>query len=160
VKVAALTTVLMDVPLKPAQEAEGIRGITPSRRPVTEGRQALEAGVLVQAHGNRREARVTPELVPVSSPLYGIEGTTSIVEFETDVLQLSLIETDPGPHTTAYVCWRIFLMPCSPPRSLQRKDRSLKVRGCRAKRWITTGKAKDGQKHVARGNASRVRGII
>jgi homoserine dehydrogenase len=30
-------------------------------------------------------------------------GTTSIVEFESDVLgKLSLIEADPGPHTTAY----------------------------------------------------------
>jgi ABC-type uncharacterized transport system ATPase subunit len=32
-----------------------------------------------------------------------VEGTTSIVEFETDVLgKLSVVETDPGPHTTAY----------------------------------------------------------
>jgi homoserine dehydrogenase len=47
--------------------------------------------------------RVAPALVPLSSPFYGIEGTTSIIEFETDVLgNLTLIETDPGPHTTAY----------------------------------------------------------
>jgi homoserine dehydrogenase len=42
-------------------------------------------------------------MVPPSSPLYNVEGTTSIVEFETDVLGLlSVIETDPGPDTTAY----------------------------------------------------------
>jgi homoserine dehydrogenase len=35
--------------------------------------------------------------------LYNIEGTTSIIEFETDVLGLlSLRESDPGPETTAY----------------------------------------------------------
>jgi homoserine dehydrogenase len=41
-------------------------------------------------------------MVGRDSPLYGIEGT-SLVQFETDVLGLlSVIETDPGPHTTAY----------------------------------------------------------
>ena len=35
--------------------------------------------------------------------MYGVDGTTSIVQFETDVLGLlSVIESDPGPHTTAY----------------------------------------------------------
>jgi homoserine dehydrogenase len=35
--------------------------------------------------------------------LYGVDGTTSIVQFESDVLGLlSVIEADPGPHTTAY----------------------------------------------------------
>ena len=38
-----------------------------------------------------------------NSPFYGVEGTTSIIEFRTDVLgNLTLIENDPGPHTTAY----------------------------------------------------------
>jgi homoserine dehydrogenase len=32
-----------------------------------------------------------------------VNGTTSIVQFETDVLGLlSVVEADPGPHTTAY----------------------------------------------------------
>ena len=49
------------------------------------------------------QAKVTPELVSVDSPLYGVDGTTSIVQFETDSLGLlSVIESDPGPHTTAY----------------------------------------------------------
>ena len=47
--------------------------------------------------------KVSPELVPISSPFYNVEGTTSIVEFRTDSLgDLTLTETDPGPHTTAY----------------------------------------------------------
>lgn len=35
--------------------------------------------------------------------MYNIDGTTSLVEFETDVLGLlSIVETDPGPATTVY----------------------------------------------------------
>jgi homoserine dehydrogenase len=46
---------------------------------------------------------VAPEKVSPASPLYQVDGTTSIVQFETDVLGLlSVIEADPGPHTTAY----------------------------------------------------------
>jgi homoserine dehydrogenase len=47
--------------------------------------------------------KVAPELVPFSSPLYSIEGTTSIIQFQTDVLgDLTIMENDPGPQTTAY----------------------------------------------------------
>ena len=105
VKVAALTTVLMDYPLKPNQvQRDGIRAITPDAVA-----QALKDGKRWKLVCSSRrtdsgiEARVAPELVPMNSPLFGVEGTTSIVEFKTDVLgNLSIIETDPGPHTTAY----------------------------------------------------------
>ncbi len=53
--------------------------------------------------GDGVQARVAPEIVSPDSPLFTVDGTTSIVQFETDVLgRLSLIEEDPGPHTTAY----------------------------------------------------------
>jgi homoserine dehydrogenase len=46
--------------------------------------------------------RLAKLLLP-NSTMYNIDGTTSIVEFETDVLGLlSVVETDPGPQTTAY----------------------------------------------------------
>jgi homoserine dehydrogenase len=42
-------------------------------------------------------------LIASDSPLYQVDGTTSLIQFETDVLgMLSLRESDPGPHTTAY----------------------------------------------------------
>jgi homoserine dehydrogenase len=48
-------------------------------------------------------AQVKPEMVTPDSPLFTVDGTTSIVQFESDVLgMLSVIESDPGPHTTAY----------------------------------------------------------
>ena len=105
VKVAALTTVLMDYPLKPAQvERAGIRGITPQA--VASALQEGKRWKLVCSCRRNEQgvaARVAPELVPMSSPLFSVEGTTSIVEFETDVLGLlSIAESDPGPHTTAY----------------------------------------------------------
>jgi homoserine dehydrogenase len=47
--------------------------------------------------------RVAPERVSPASPLYGIEGTSSYVQFELDVLPgLGIVESNPGPETTAY----------------------------------------------------------
>ena len=105
VKVAALATVLMGVPLKPQDVArEGIRLITPERI-----QQALAEGKrwkLVCTARRQDEdvvGRVAPELVSPDSPLYGVQGTSSIVTFETDVLpELSIVEGNPGPETTAY----------------------------------------------------------
>ncbi len=105
VKVAALVTVLMDIPLKPAQvQREGIRGIDNEQI-----RKARERGMRwklvcrAQRKAGSVETSVKPELVEAASPLYSVEGTTSIAQFETDVLGLfSVLETDPGPETTAY----------------------------------------------------------
>ncbi len=105
VKVAALATVLMDIPLKPDQvEREGIRGITPEL--IYNARMAGKRWKLVcsvQRTTTGVKGRVAPEMVPATSPLYQVEGTTSIVQFETDVLGLlTVVNTDPGPETTAY----------------------------------------------------------
>ena len=105
VKVAALATVLMDVPLKPAEvERQGIREITLEeieRARLQGKRWKLVCSAERQGDGVR--VRVQPEMVGVDSPLYGVDGTTSIVQFESDVLGLlSVIEANPGPDTTAY----------------------------------------------------------
>jgi homoserine dehydrogenase len=105
VKVAALVTVLMGVPLKPNEvERTGIREIDLEeieRAEEQNQRWKLVCSAVREGKGVR--ARVAPQMVPPSSPLFQVDGTTSIVQFETDVLgSLSVIETDPGPHTTAY----------------------------------------------------------
>lgn len=105
VKIAALVTVLMGIPLKPEQvDRRGIRDITPGD--IARAREEGKRWKLVcyaKRHEEGVEARVAPELAPSSSPLYNVEGTTSIVQFETDVLGLlSVVESDPGPETTAY----------------------------------------------------------
>ena len=105
VKVAALVTVLMGFPLKPAQvDRAGIRNLTLAD--VQQAAQQAKRWKLVCSA--RRDAQavlaqVQPELVGADSPLYGVNGTSSIVTFETDVLpQLSIVEGNPGPETTAY----------------------------------------------------------
>jgi homoserine dehydrogenase len=105
IKVAALVTVLMDIPLKPADvEREGIRDITPKM--TASARAANSRYKLVcsaERDGDGVKARVAPELVSYTSPMFNMEGSSSIVEFKTDVLgDLSIVETNPGPQTTAY----------------------------------------------------------
>ena len=105
IKVAALATVLMDIPLKPSEVArKGIRSIGPDQ--ISQAKSEGKRWKLVCAARKTDsgvDARVSPELVEPDSPMYGVEGTTSLVQFETDVLGLlSIIEVDPGPQTTAY----------------------------------------------------------
>jgi homoserine dehydrogenase len=109
IKVSALVTVLMDIPLKPDQvDRTGIGRLTPAdiARAQAEGKRwklicsATRAGDSV---ARAVTARVAPELVGPESPMFGVSGTSSIIQFETDILgQLSIVEDNPGPDTTAY----------------------------------------------------------
>lgn len=105
VKVAALVTVLMGTSLKPGEvERTGIRDIQAPdiQRAKDQGKRwKLVCSAVRESNGVR--ATVAPQMVPPDSPLFQVDGTTSIVQFETDVLgSLSVMETDPGPDTTAY----------------------------------------------------------
>ena len=112
IKVAALTTVLMGIPIKPqAVDREGIRAIT-----LADIEQARREGkrwkllCTASLEGDRVVARVAPELVTPDTPFYLVEGTTSLIQFESDVLgRMTIIEEDPGPHTTAYGCLADFI---------------------------------------------------
>lgn len=105
IKVCALVTVMMGVPLK-LQDVDrtgiGNLRLDDVQAAKAEGKRWKLVCEAVREQDQVR-ARVAPKKVGVESPLYGVMGTTSIVEFESDVLgNLSLIEADPGPHTTAY----------------------------------------------------------
>lgn len=105
IKVAALTTVLMGVPLTPQDVArEGIRAIT--LRQIAEASAAGERWKLVceaRRDGQTVIAQVAPRRVGPASPLYTVSGTSSYVEFALDVLPgLGILESNPGPQTTAY----------------------------------------------------------
>jgi homoserine dehydrogenase len=105
IKVAALVTVLMDIPLTPQQvERTGIRGITAERIKAAKAEDKHWKLVCsAERKGDTVSSRVAPELVSPSSPLYSVDGSSSIVEFQTDVLgDLSIMETDPTPANTAY----------------------------------------------------------
>ena len=105
IKVAALCTVLMGIPHRPQDVArEGIRAITPAM--AAEARAAGERWKLVCSahldHGVLKTS-VKPQRVGPSSPLFAVGGTSSFVQFEMDVLPgLGILETNPGPETTAY----------------------------------------------------------
>jgi homoserine dehydrogenase len=105
IKVAALVTVMMGLPLNPGDVTRrGIREITPEA--IAEARAQGKRWKLVCTAARTAEgvtAQVQPEMVAADSPLYGVDGTTSIIQFETDVLGLlSVIEANPSPDTTAY----------------------------------------------------------
>ena len=105
IKVCCLANVLMGAELKPQDiEREGMRGITVDM--IAEARAAGKRWKLVcraEFKEGRVQGSVRPEQVSPDSPLYAINGTSSYVQFHTDVLPgLGLVESDPGPETTAY----------------------------------------------------------
>ncbi len=106
IKLAAISTVLLGIPLTPQEVTrEGIRSITQTQiqQAAAEGKR-WKLVCKVSRKGNQlSEATVKPKLVSAESPLYNIEGTSSYVQFSSDVLPgLGITETDPGPETTAY----------------------------------------------------------
>lgn len=110
IKVAALVTVLMDTPFTPQQvNPIGIRGITSDMisKASLEGKR-YKLVCSVEKTGNKINARVTPELVDASSPLYGIMNSSTGVSFRTDVLpdySITVSEREGmsgGPIETAY----------------------------------------------------------
>ncbi|MEW6286693.1 MAG: homoserine dehydrogenase [Chloroflexota bacterium] len=110
IKVAALVTVLMGIPLKPQEvERKGIREITPGMIAQAKGSgKRYKLVCSAERIGEAVKARVAPELVNSSSPLYGIMNSSSGVVFRTDVLpdySITVTEREGmsgGPLETAY----------------------------------------------------------
>jgi homoserine dehydrogenase len=110
IKVAALITVLMDTPFTPQQVSpRGIRGITPEmiEKAKAEGKR-YKLVCSVEKTGDQINARVAPELLDSSSPLYGMMNSSTGVSFRTDVLpdySITVSEREGmagGPIETAY----------------------------------------------------------
>jgi homoserine dehydrogenase len=110
IKVAALVTVLMDTPFTPQQvDRKGIREVTPEM--IEQAKGSGKRWKLVCRAEKTEDAivaSVKPELVPASSPLYGMLDSTTGMAFRTDVLgDYSIIESEregmvAGPIPTAY----------------------------------------------------------
>ena len=110
IKVAALVTVLMNTPLKLQDvDRKGIGEITfemVNQAKLDGKRWKLIASA--ERVGNKINARVSPELVDASSPLYGMMGSSTGLTFRTDVLpdySVTVSEREGmkgGPEETAY----------------------------------------------------------
>ena len=110
IKVAALITVLMDTPFTPQQvNPTGIRGITPEM--IAKAKAAGKRYKLVcsaEKAGDTINARVAPELVDSTSPLYNMMNSSTGVTLRTDVLPDYSITVSEragmvgGPIETAY----------------------------------------------------------
>jgi homoserine dehydrogenase len=105
IKVAALSNVLLGQTLTPMDvQPTGIRGITPAM--IASAEAQGKRWKLVCQGGWKDDAyqvSVKPQLVGPESPLYTVDGTSSFVSFELDVLPgLGILETNPSPKTTAF----------------------------------------------------------
>ncbi len=105
VKISALATVLMGVPTTPREvDRIGIGGLTGQdvRYAKSEGKRwKLICEAVWQ--GKVLRCRVFPQKVGRESPMYEVEGTSSILQIETDMLGLlTLIEDNSGVRNTAY----------------------------------------------------------
>jgi homoserine dehydrogenase len=112
IKVAALITVLMEAsrPFTPQQvNPTGIRGISADMiaKAKAEGKR-YKLVCSAEKTGDQIRARVAPELVDASSPLYGIMNSSTGVTFRTDVLPDYSVTVSErpgmagGPVETAY----------------------------------------------------------
>jgi len=105
VKVAALVRVLMGIPIRLEEiQREGIRAL--SGEAVHAARVAGRPYKLVcraERNGSRVKASVRPEQVLLSDPFASVAGTSSIIEFVTDIFPaLVITENHPGLEATAY----------------------------------------------------------
>jgi homoserine dehydrogenase len=105
VKVAALVNVIMGVRLPPQEvEREGIRGLTGE---MVRAARNTGAPYKLICRAQRTEsgvkASVRPEQISLTDPMALVGGTSSIVQFETDIFPgLTITEEDPGLYATAY----------------------------------------------------------
>lgn len=104
IKVAALATVLMGIPTKIEQvERTGIRELSEEKiRSVRAAGMRYKLVCRAERRGDGVTCRVSPELLLLSDPMAGLEGTSSAIRFDLDVFGLSLVEHNPGVEATGY----------------------------------------------------------
>jgi homoserine dehydrogenase len=104
VKVAAIVTVLMGIPTHINQvQRTGIRQLTEEKiRSVRAAGMRYKLVCRAERRGDGVDCRVAPELLLLSDPMAGLEGTSSAIRFDLDAFGLSLMEHNPGLEATAY----------------------------------------------------------
>jgi len=104
VKVAALTIVLMGVPVRIEQvQRTGIRDLSEEKiRSVRSAGMRYKLVCRAERRGEGVLCTVQPELLLASDPLANLEGTSSAIRFDLDVFSFSIVEHNPGVEATAY----------------------------------------------------------
>jgi len=116
VKVAALTTVLMGIPVKLDQvQRTGLRDLSAEKiRSVRAAGMRYKLVCRAERRGVGVECSVRPELLLASDPLANLEGTSSAIRFDLDVFSFSIVEYNPGIEATAYGLLADFLRAVNP----------------------------------------------
>ena len=105
VKAVALANVLMDADARPIDVVrQGIRNVTVED---LDGATRSGKAIRLVARGKRSSGgvtlTVTPESVPLNSPLGCARGTTNVLIIETDLMgEIAVVEDEPGIDQTAY----------------------------------------------------------
>jgi homoserine dehydrogenase len=105
IKAALLINVLMHFSIKLEEVArKGIRTIPPAElQAAKKGGQKWKLICRAENKSGKVIASVAPEKVSSQSPLFSVNGTSSFLLFKTDTLPgLGILESNPGPETTAY----------------------------------------------------------
>jgi homoserine dehydrogenase len=104
VKVAVIATVLMGIPTHIDQvQRTGIRDLSEEKiRSVRAAGMRYKLVCRAERRGDGLDCRVAPELLLLSDPLSGMEGTSSAIRFDLEAFGLSLVEHNPGVEATAY----------------------------------------------------------
>ena len=104
VKLAALAIVLMGADIKIEQvQRTGIRDLSEEKiRSVRAAGMRYKLVCRAERRGDGVQCSVQPELLLMTDPLAGLEGTSSAIRFELDMFGLSIVEHNPGIEATAY----------------------------------------------------------
>jgi len=104
VKLTALAIVLMGANVKLEQvKRTGIRELSEEKiRAVRAAGMRYKLVCRAERKGDSVQCCVQPELLLASDPLAGLEGTSSAIRFDLDMLGLSIMEHNPGIEATAY----------------------------------------------------------
>ncbi len=104
IKVATIATVLMGVPTRIDQvQRTGIRELSEEKiRSVRTAGMRYKLVCRAGRRGNGVDCTVGPELLLLSDPMAGLEGTSSAIRFDLDVFGLSMVEHNPGVDATGY----------------------------------------------------------
>jgi homoserine dehydrogenase len=104
VKTAALATVLMGVPTGVANvQRTGIRELSEEKiRSVRGAGMRYKLVSRAERRGDGVDCRVAPELLLLTDPMAGLEGTSSAIRFDLDVMAFSVVQHNPGVESTAY----------------------------------------------------------